>query len=161
MQFLVIPNQVAAQVKALRQAQQVSVAEVAGYMQVSQSRYSRIENRPLAIKLHQFYLLMEALGADVLPFPDLAALRDQLVQARRATGLTQARFGPLVGVTQSRIAHIEADPAHISVELFLKLLATLQIPLYIGQHVYRPSPAAQARLAPQALPEPQARAGIA
>jgi transcriptional regulator with XRE-family HTH domain len=125
MQYAVIPDQLGAQLKALRLAQQVSVAEVADFMQISSSRLWGIERNPLAIKLHQFYLLMTALGAEVHPFPDLETLRPMLIQARRSTGLTQARFGQMVGVTQSRIAHIESDPAHISMDLFLKVLASL------------------------------------
>ncbi|WP_169737712.1 helix-turn-helix transcriptional regulator [Curvibacter gracilis] len=144
MQYAVIPTQLGAQLKALRLAQQVSVAEVADYMQISSSRVWGIERNPLAIKLHQFYLLMTALGAEVHPFPDLETLRPMLIEARRSTGLTQARFGQMVGVTQSRIAHIESDPAHISMDLFLKVLASLRMRLFIGQHVYR-EPAAALR----------------
>lgn len=144
MQYAVIPTQLGAQLKALRLSQQVSVAEVADYMQISASRLWGIERNPLAIKLHQFYHLMDALGADVHPFPDLETLRPRLIEARRATGLTQARFGQMVGVTQSRIARIESDPAHISMDLFLKVLTCLRLRLFIGQHVYR-APAAALR----------------
>lgn len=157
MQYAVIPTQLGAQLKALRLAQQVSVAEVADYMQISSSRLWGIERNPLAIKLHQFYLLMEALGAEVHPFPDLATLRPMLIEARRATGLTQARFGQMVGVTQSRIAHIESDPAHISMDLFLKVLASLRMRLFIGQHVYRtPGAALRQRADGHATPVQQA-----
>lgn len=144
MQYAVIPTQLGVQLKALRLSQQVSVTEVADYMQISSSRLWGIERNPLAIKLHQFYHLMDALGADVHPFPDLETLRPRLIEARRSTGLTQARFGQMVGVTQSRIARIESDPAHISMDLFLKVLACLRMRLFIGQHVYR-APAAALR----------------
>lgn len=157
MQYAVIPSQLGAQLKALRLAQQVSVAEVADYMQISSSRLWGIERNPLAIKLHQFYLLMTALGAEVHPFPDLETLRPMLIEARRATGLTQARFGQMVGVTQSRIAHIESDPAHISMDLFLKVLASLRMRLFIGQHVYRvPAAALRKRVDGSAPPASQA-----
>lgn len=153
MQYAVIPTQLGAQLKSLRLAQQVSVAEVADYMQISSSRVWGIERNPLAIKLHQFYLLMTALGAEVHPFPDLETLRPMLIEARRATGLTQARFGQMVGVTQSRVAHIESDPAHISMDLFLKVLGSLRMRLFIGQHVYRePAAALRNRVGGSAVP---------
>jgi HTH-type transcriptional regulator/antitoxin HipB len=158
MQYAVIPAQLGAQIKSLRQAYRIPVADVADYMQISRSRLCRIEQNPLPIKLHQFYLLMAAIGAEVQPFPDLLTLRPLLVQARRATGLTQARFGQMVGVSQSRIARIESDPAHLSLDLFLKVLAALRVRLFIGQHVHKtplsPLTGAMTAAAPEARPAP-------
>lgn len=137
MQFRVHRTLLAMQVRALRRNYRIPTTAVATYMGISASRLSRIESNPHLIKVPQFYLLMEAIGADIEPCGQLAQLTHQLVGWRKKLGLTQTRFGALLGVSQSRIAHIEQDAAHLSVEMLLKLLEALRISLYIGQQIHR------------------------
>jgi HTH-type transcriptional regulator / antitoxin HipB len=56
-------------------------------------------------------------------------LRQYLRALRNARGLTQARLGALVGVSQARIAEIEANPGLVSFEQLMKLLAVLGVTL--------------------------------
>lgn len=46
---------------------------------------------------------------------------------RKARGWSQQELGDRIGVGQTRIARIEADPASISVEQLLKLLSALGV----------------------------------
>ena len=62
-------------------------------------------------------------------------LAHHLRALRRAKGLTQAELGRRIGVGQVRIAAIEKNPAAISVEQFLYLLAALDTKI-----ILRPSP---------------------
>ena len=52
-------------------------------------------------------------------------LRPHLKALRKRRGLTQAQAGGLVGVSQARIAEIEANPGAVSFEQLMKLLAAL------------------------------------
>ena len=141
MQFRVNRSLLALQVRALRLSYRIPAAAVAGYMGISASRYYRIESSPHLIKVPQFYCLMEAIGAEVEPCGNVADLTPQLIRWRKEMGLTQARFGALLGVSQSRIAHIEQDASHLSVELWLRLMEALRVSLYIGQQIHRRPPA--------------------
>ena len=58
-------------------------------------------------------------------------LRQHLQSLRRSRGLTQAALGELLGVGQVRIANIEQNPGSVSVEQFMRLLATLNARLVI------------------------------
>jgi HTH-type transcriptional regulator/antitoxin HipB len=60
-------------------------------------------------------------------FPD--QLRQHLRALRKARGLTQARLGALVGVSQARIAEIEANPGLVNFEQLMKLLSVLGVTL--------------------------------
>lgn len=52
-------------------------------------------------------------------------LRPHLKALRKTRGLTQAQAGALVGVSQARIAEIEANPGAVSFEQMMKLLSAL------------------------------------
>ena len=55
-----------------------------------------------------------------------AQLRSHLKSLRKIRNLTQAQLGKLLGVGQVRIAEIAQNPAAISVEQLIKLLAALE-----------------------------------
>ena len=57
-------------------------------------------------------------------FPD--QLRQHLRALRKRHGLTQAQLGALVGVSQARIAEIEAHPGLVSFEQALAVVRTAQ-----------------------------------
>lgn len=52
-------------------------------------------------------------------------LRPHLRALRKKRGLTQGQVGALVGVSQARIAEIEANPGAVSFEQLMKLLSVL------------------------------------
>lgn len=52
-------------------------------------------------------------------------LRPHLKALRKKRGLTQKQAGALVGVSQARIAEIEANPGAVSFEQLMKLLSAL------------------------------------
>lgn len=52
-------------------------------------------------------------------------LKLHLRSLRKARGLTQAALAQLLGVGQSRVADIEANPGAVSVEQFLQVLTVL------------------------------------
>jgi len=60
---------------------------------------------------------------------------DQLKQhvraLRRVRGLTQQELASKLGVVQSRVAEIEANPAAMSVEQLFRLLAVLDVQLVL------------------------------
>jgi HTH-type transcriptional regulator/antitoxin HipB len=61
---------------------------------------------------------------------------------RRAKGLSQAQLGRILGVGQTRIARIEADPASVSVDQLLRLLAALGVRLVLSPIGDAPAPPA-------------------
>lgn len=74
-------------------------------------------------------------------------LKQQLRSLRKARGLSQAALGELLGVSQRRVAEIEADPAVVSVEQITRMLAALGCEL-----VLRETPPASRRRAAGASP---------
>jgi HTH-type transcriptional regulator / antitoxin HipB len=64
-------------------------------------------------------------GAFPIRFAD--QLRQHLRAMRKARGLTQAQLGALIGVSQARIAEIEANPGLVSFERVMKLLSVLGV----------------------------------
>jgi len=56
-----------------------------------------------------------------------AQLAKHLPSLRNARHLTQAQLGMLVGVDQTRIAKIEADPRRVSVGQLFKILSALGV----------------------------------
>jgi HTH-type transcriptional regulator/antitoxin HipB len=62
-----------------------------------------------------------------LPLQTPAQLSAHLRSLRKARGLTQAAFGALVGLDQTRIAKIERDPQLVSVAQLMKLLSALRV----------------------------------
>lgn len=81
------------------------------------------------------------LGVFPVRFPD--QLRQHLRALRKARGLTQAQLGVLVGVSQARIAEIEANPGLVNFEQVMKLLSVLGVTLTL--HEGAPPPAAESR----------------
>ena len=66
-----------------------------------------------------------------LKFPEQLGLH--LKSLRKAAGLSQAELAILLGVSQSRVAAIEKDPAAVSVGQFLTILKLLNAELVIRQ----------------------------
>jgi HTH-type transcriptional regulator / antitoxin HipB len=70
-------------------------------------------------------------------FPD--QLRQHLRALRKRHGLTQAQLGALVGVSQARIAEIEANPGLVNFEQLMKLLAVLGVSLTLQEEAAAPT----------------------
>ena len=70
-------------------------------------------------------------------FPD--QLRQHLRALRKRHGLTQAQLGALVGVSQARIAEIEANPGLVNFEQLMKLLAVLGVSLTLQEAAATPT----------------------
>lgn len=64
-----------------------------------------------------------------LNFPEQLSLH--LKSLRKAAGISQAQLAQLLGVTQSRVAAIEKDPAAVSVGQFMAILQLLGAELVI------------------------------
>lgn len=62
-----------------------------------------------------------------------AQLRQHLRALRKKHGLTQAQVGDLIGVSQARIAEIEATPGLVSFEQMLQLLSALGVTLSLQE----------------------------
>lgn len=60
-------------------------------------------------------------------------MRPHLKALRKKRGLTQAQAGALVGVSQARIAEIEANPGAVSLEQLAKLLSTLGATFFLRE----------------------------
>lgn len=70
-------------------------------------------------------------------FPD--QLRQHLRALRKARGLTQARLGAVVGVSQARIAEIEANPGLVNFEQLMKLLSVLGVTVTLQEEATVPA----------------------
>lgn len=94
-------------------------------------------------------------------FPD--QLRQHLRALRKRHGLTQAQLGALIGVSQARIAEIEANPGLVNFEQLMKLLSVLGVSLTLQEEAAAlatlPTPAAKASKpkATKAQPKPSSR----
>lgn len=60
-------------------------------------------------------------------------LRQHLRALRKKRALTQAQLGQLIGVSQARIAEIEANPGLVSFEQLLKILSALDVTLALHE----------------------------
>jgi HTH-type transcriptional regulator / antitoxin HipB len=69
-------------------------------------------------------------------FPD--QLRQHLRALRKRHGLTQAQLGALIGVSQARIAEIEANPGLVNFEQLMKLLSVLGVSLTLQEEAAVP-----------------------
>jgi HTH-type transcriptional regulator/antitoxin HipB len=72
-----------------------------------------------------------------------AQLRQHLKAFRKARKLTQAQLGKLIGVSQARIAEIEANPGLVSFEQLMQLLSVLEVTISLSEdlskdHTARP-----------------------
>ncbi|WP_420225601.1 helix-turn-helix domain-containing protein [Pigmentiphaga litoralis] len=61
-----------------------------------------------------------------------AQLGLELQASRRAMGLTQADIGTQIGLSQSRVSHLELHPEQLSAEQLLAWCAVLGLELSIG-----------------------------
>jgi HTH-type transcriptional regulator/antitoxin HipB len=61
-------------------------------------------------------------------------LREHLRALRKQRHMTQAQLGERIGISQARIAEIEANPGAVSVEQMLLLLSTLGAGLKLHVH---------------------------
>lgn len=90
-------------------------------------------------------------------FPD--QLRQHLRALRKRHGLTQAQLGALVGVSQARIAEIEAKPGLVNFEQLMKLLSVLGASLALQIDAAAPAatraPAAKASKPKATKPQPK------
>ena len=64
---------------------------------------------------------------------------------RKARGLTQAEAGRLLGVSQKRIARIEADPGRIAFDQLVQLIALLGGRIVVEEIVSAPTAPPSAR----------------
>jgi HTH-type transcriptional regulator / antitoxin HipB len=69
-------------------------------------------------------------------FPD--QLRQHLRALRKRHGLTQAQLGALIGVSQARIAEIEANPGLVNFEQLMKLMSVLGVSLTLQEEAVAP-----------------------
>lgn len=83
----------------------------------------------------------------LLQLPDQLALH--LKSLRKAAGVSQAQLAQRLGVSQSRVAAIERDPAAISVRQLMEILQLLDADLLM-----RPRADAVASSAPASAPVP-------
>lgn len=90
-------------------------------------------------------------------FPD--QLRQHLRALRKRHGLTQAQLGARIGVSQARIAEIEANPGLVNFEQLMKLLSVLGVTLTLQEEAVAPTgtrvPAAKAPKPPATEPQPK------
>jgi len=84
------------------------------------------------------------------PISISAQLKEHLRALRKQQHLTQAQLGQLIGVSQARIAEIEANPGAVSVEQMLLLFSTLGASLHLHLDPLPGHPAQQ--VAEQAAP---------
>ena len=76
-------------------------------------------------------------GTFPIRFPD--QLRQHLRALRKARGLTQAQLGALVGVSQARVAEIEANPGLVNFEQLMKLLSVLGVIVTLHEEASAPA----------------------
>jgi HTH-type transcriptional regulator/antitoxin HipB len=89
-------------------------------------------------------------------FPD--QLRQHLRALRKRHGLTQAQLGALIGVSQARIAEIEANPGLVNFEQLMKLLSVLRVSLTLQEEaVAPPTRAPVAKASKPKATKPQAK----
>ena len=90
-------------------------------------------------------------------FPD--QLRQHLRALRKRHGLTQAQLGALIGVSQARIAEIEANPGLVNFEQLMKLLSVLGVSLTLQEEAAVPAgtrvPAVKASKPTATKPQPK------
>jgi HTH-type transcriptional regulator / antitoxin HipB len=90
-------------------------------------------------------------------FPD--QLRQHLRALRKRHGLTQAQLGALIGVSQARIAEIEANPGLVNFEQLMKMLSVLGVSLALQEEAAAPAatraPAAKASKPKATKPQPK------
>lgn len=86
-------------------------------------------------------------------FPD--QLRQHLRALRKQHGLTQAQLGARIGVSQARIAEIEANPGLVNFEQLMRLLSVLHVTLTLQEEAVAPA-ATHAPVRAAKVPKPPA-----
>jgi HTH-type transcriptional regulator/antitoxin HipB len=76
---------------------------------------------------------------DTFPVSFPGQLRQHLRALRKRRGLTQAQLGALIGVSQARIAEIEANPGLVNFEQLMRLLAVLGVSLTLQESTAAPA----------------------
>jgi HTH-type transcriptional regulator/antitoxin HipB len=76
---------------------------------------------------------------DAYPVRFASQLRPHLRALRKKRALTQAQVGALIGVSQARIAEIEANPGLVNFEQILQLLAALGVTLSLREAAAAPA----------------------
>lgn len=66
------------------------------------------------------------------PLVTTAQLGSMLQAARKAKGLTQSALASRIGLSQSRVSHLELNAHELSVEQLLAWCATLGLELAVG-----------------------------
>ncbi|MBU1359590.1 MAG: helix-turn-helix domain-containing protein [Gammaproteobacteria bacterium] len=61
-----------------------------------------------------------------------------LKAARKAAGLSQEKLAERVGISQSRMSHMELHPGSVSLEQLLALFAVLDLEVVVGSRVPEP-----------------------
>ncbi len=77
-------------------------------------------------------------------------LKQQLRSYRKARGLTQEQLGQLVGVTQRRIAEIEANPGVVAFDQVVAIVSALGAELVVRDNAKGPMPSSHRPAAPRA-----------
>lgn len=72
-------------------------------------------------------------------------LRQHLRALRHARGLSQSQVGALLGVSQARIAEIEANPGLVNFEQLMKLLSVLGATVALHEEALAPAGSAMHR----------------
>jgi HTH-type transcriptional regulator/antitoxin HipB len=62
-------------------------------------------------------------------------LRQQLRALRKHRGMTQARLGQILGVSQARVAEIEANPGLVNLDQMLKVFSALDLTLSLTENL--------------------------
>ena len=94
--------------------------------------------------------------ASTYPIRFASQMREHLRALRKKRGLTQAQLGTELGVSQARIAEIEANPGLVSFEQLLKLLSHLESGLLLEVKTHDlPPPLDRGLQEPSALIEPK------
>lgn len=98
-----------------------------------------------------------------------AQLRQHLKSLRKKRGLTQAQAGALIGVSQARMAEIEANPGVVSLEQLMQLMSALNVTLSLVEEALPSEEAAEGKAgltvqghqptpnAARSVPEPSVR----
>jgi HTH-type transcriptional regulator / antitoxin HipB len=67
------------------------------------------------------------------PLQFASQLRQHLKSLRKKRGLTQAQAGALIGVSQARMAEIEANPGVVGLDQLMHLLSALHVTLLLSE----------------------------
>lgn len=78
-------------------------------------------------------------------------LKQHMRSLRKARGLTQARLAQALGTTQSRVAHIEADPTAVSFDQLFQVLTFLGVEVVLRDR--SPSPSGKPGTSPSDTPD--------